>query len=94
MFPKEIHDDFIKTVWDESLSHSTVMKWAAEFRRGVESMDDYKRPGRPEEATSDENVEIVHRLIMCDRRRSLCDIIRQTGICFGAIHSILNDRHV
>ena len=42
-------------------------------------MEDYERSGRPKpfEATTDENVELVHSLIMCDRRRSLRDIPRQ-----------------
>ena len=43
-----------------------------------------------EEGTTKENFELVHSLIMCDRR-SLCDIARQIGISFGAVHSILTD---
>ena len=29
------------------MSYSTVKKWAAEFRRGTESVDDYERSGHP-----------------------------------------------
>ena len=29
MYPKEIHDNFIKTLWDESPSYSKVKKWTA-----------------------------------------------------------------
>ena len=43
MSPKEIHDDFIKTIGDEFPSNSTVKKWAAEFRRGRKSVEDYER---------------------------------------------------
>ena len=46
---------------------------------------------RPKEATTDENVEIVHSLVMCDRRRNLQDIASEVGISFGAVQSILND---
>ena len=42
---KEIHDDFIKTIGDESPSYSTVKKWAAEFRRGRESVGIMNGPG-------------------------------------------------
>ena len=34
MTPKEIHEDFIKTIGKESFSYSTVKIWAAEFKRG------------------------------------------------------------
>ena len=42
-----------------------MKKWAAEFKRGR----DDERTGRPKDATT--NVEIVHNLVMCDRRRDL-----------------------
>ena len=86
----EIHDDFIKTLGDESASYIMVEKWAAELRR-KESVEGYEWSGRPKEATTDENVELVHSLIMCDRRRSLRDIARQIGIRFGAVQYILTD---
>ena len=37
-----------------------VKKWAAEFRRERESMEDNERSGHPEDANRDKNVEIVH----------------------------------
>ena len=46
-------------------------KWATEFKRGRESIEDDERSGRPKDATTDENVEIVHNLVMGDRRRDL-----------------------
>ena len=66
-----------KTLGDESPSYSTGYKWAAEFRRRKESVEDYEWSGRLKETTTHENVELVHILIMCDRRRSLRDIARQ-----------------
>ena len=33
MTPKEIHEDSMKTLRNESLSYITVKKWAAEFKR-------------------------------------------------------------
>ena len=74
-----------------SPSYSRVKKWAAEFRRGRESVEDYEWSWSPKEATTDENIEFVHSLIMCDRRRRLCDIAKQTGINFWAVQSILTD---
>ena len=90
MSPKEIHEDFMETLGKESPSYSTVKKWAAEFTRGRESTEDDERCG-PKEATTDENVEIVHSLVMCDRRRNQRDIASEVGISFGAVQSILTD---
>ena len=50
-----------------------------------------KQSGYPKEATTDENVEIVHSLVMCDRRRNLQDIASKVGISFGTVQSILTD---
>ena len=86
MSPHEIYDDFINTAWDES-PYSMVKKCAAEVRRGRESVEDYEC-SRHLEATIDENVVLVHSLIMCDGRRSLRDIVRQIGIRFGTVQSI------
>ena len=91
MSPKETYDDFIKALGDEPSSFSMVKKWAAELRRGRESVKDYERSGRHKEAATDENVELVYSLIMCDRRRSLHDNATQIGVSFGAVQSILTE---
>ena len=72
---------------NESPSCSKVKKWAAEFRRGRESLEDYERSRHSKEAPTDENIELVHSLIMCGRRR-LCGIAWQIDISFGAVQSI------
>ena len=71
MPPKEIHEGFMETLGKESPSYSTVKKWAAEFKRGRESVEDDGRSGRPKDATTNENVKVVHTLVMCDRMRDL-----------------------
>ena len=54
-------------------------------------MEDYERSGSPKEAITDVNVELVHSLIMCDRRWRLHDIATQTAIIVEAVQSILTD---
>ena len=72
MPPKDIHKDFMDTLGKESPSYSTVKKWAAEVKRGRESVDDCGQSGHPKDATADENVKVMHTLCMCDRRRETC----------------------
>ena len=64
---------------------------AAEYKPARESIDDDPRSGRSKDATTDENVEIVHNLAMCDRRRDLRSIARELGISFGVVQTILKD---
>ena len=47
-------------------------------------MEDYEWSSHSKEATTNINVELVHNLIMCDKR-SLHDIVKQIGISFGAV---------
>ena len=58
----------METLGKEFSSYGTVQKWAAEFKRGRESVEDDGRSGRPKDATADENVKVVHTLVMCKRK--------------------------
>ena len=89
MTPQEIHEDFMKKLWNECPSYSAVKKWAPEFKRGRESIEDDARSGRPKDAATDKSLEIVHNLVMCDRRRDLPSIANEVGISFGAVQTIL-----
>ena len=74
MSPKEIHEYFLETIGKFSPSYSIVKKWAAEFKRERECVEDDGRPCRPKDATADENVKAMYTLVMCDRRRDLRSI--------------------
>ena len=67
----EIHEDFMVTLGKEFPSYSL---------KGRESVEDDGRSGRPKDATTDENVNDVHTLVMCDRRHSIAS---EVGISLG-----------
>ena len=82
MTPKEIHEDFMKTLENESPSYCTVKNMG--YR---ESIVDGARSSRPKDAATNENVEIVQKLVMCDRRRDLRSIASEVGIRFWAVQT-------
>jgi transposase len=51
--PKEIYSKFIKVYGDCSPSFSTIKKWAAEFKRGRNSLEDDPRKGHTKSARYD-----------------------------------------
>ena len=69
-----------------------MKKLATKFKRGRESSEENGRSGRQKDATADENVKVVHTLVLCDRRRDLRSTAIEVGISFGEVKSIL--RHV
>ena len=68
-----------------------MKKWTVEFKTGRESVEDDRRFGHPKDTTADENVKVVHALVMCGRRRDLGSIASEVGIRFEAVQSILTD---
>ena len=84
MSPKEIHDDFIKTL--ESPSYSKVKKLAAEFRRAWKIMNGLGILKRLLQ------MKTLNLCTVCSCvTRSLHVIARQIGISFGAVQFILTD---
>lgn len=49
----------VTTLGDDTLALSTVQKWAAEFRRGKENLEDDLKSGHPANATTEENIDHV-----------------------------------
>ncbi|GFX43007.1 histone-lysine N-methyltransferase SETMAR [Trichonephila clavipes] len=67
---------------------------AAEFKRGRKSLGGDERSGRPNNATTDENIAKVHQMVLDDRRikvreamnmskERVCDILNQHLDSFG-----------
>jgi histone-lysine N-methyltransferase SETMAR len=78
--PNEIHSKFIKVCGETSPSFSTIKKWAAEFKRGRNSLEDDPREGRPKSATTPEIIEQVHDVAWDDQRMKLHEIAETMGI--------------
>ena len=89
--PKEIHSKFIKVYEVSSPSFSTIKKWAAEFKRGRNSLEDDPREGRPKSATTPEIIEQVYDMILDDRRMLVREIAETIGISKERVGYILHE---
>ncbi|KAL0820759.1 hypothetical protein ABMA28_006579 [Loxostege sticticalis] len=52
---------------DEAPSKTTIYRWFAEFQRGRVKLSDDPRQGRPKTAVTQENVDVVRKLIEEDQ---------------------------
>ena len=59
----------METLGKESPSYITVQKWAAEFKRGRESLKDDGHTGHSKDARADGNSKAVQTLVMCGARQ-------------------------
>ena len=64
---------------------SMVKKWAAEFKRGIESLDDDPRPRRPVTVTTQETTA------MADRRLTEYYIAAELAISQDCIHAVIHN---
>ena len=76
---KEIHADMVSTLGDDAPALSTVKKWAVEFKRGRESLKDDPRSGRPSTATTHENIDRIHQMLMNDKRLTISHLANVTN---------------
>ena len=78
--PKYIHADMVGSLGDDAPALSSVQKWTAEFKRGRESLEDDPGSGRPATATTQENIDRVHHMVMDDRCLTVNQIANAVGI--------------
>ena len=88
---KEIHADMVSTLGDDAPALSTVKKWAAEFKRGRESLEDDQRSGRPSTATTQENIDRIHQMVMNDRQLIISHLANVISISRERVENILHN---
>lgn len=89
--PKQIHEDMANTLGTSCPSYTMVKKWAGEFKRGRECIEDDIRSGRPATATTQENIDLIHDMVMADRRIKVREIVEAVGISYERVQNILTN---
>ena len=90
--PKDIRQRLVNVYGDHAPPKSTVKWWAAEFKRGRQSIEDEPRSGRPVEVMTPENSDAVKQLMMTDRRLKVRQIAETLGISYGSVETILHEK--
>jgi len=83
----ETHDLMSTAYNDEALDQTEVVEWFSRFRNG--QIDRRRRRlGRPSTARTDGNVEIVRELIANDRRRTVEEVMKISGLTRSTVQRI------
>lgn len=86
----EIKTELSTVYGDASPSIATVKRWYNEFRNGRISVFDEARPGRPNEVTTEENINKVRDMLMNDRRLKLREVAEVCGLSLERVQNIVH----
>ena len=89
---KEIYTDMVSTLGNDAPALSTVKKWAVEFKRGRENLEDDPRSRRPSTSTIQENIDRIHQMVMNDRRLTISHSANIISISRERVENILYNK--
>jgi len=88
---KAIHDDMLATLSDNAPAYSVLKSWLAEFKRRRNNVEDEHRAGRPKDAGSIENVQVVNDTLKEDIHLTIRHIAETTDIRAITVYPIVSD---
>lgn len=88
----EIFKTLQKVCGEQALSHTAVYRWVDNFKAGRDSVESRHSPGRPTEASAEENVIKIKQILDTDRRLTCEEIAKDVGISHGSVHNILTSK--
>ena len=68
-----------------------MKKWAAEFKRGRESIKDDPKSRCPSTVTTQENIDRIHQMVMNDRRLTISHLANVISISRERVENILHN---
>jgi [histone H3]-lysine36 N-dimethyltransferase SETMAR len=89
--PAQIKAELDAVYGDSSPSFATVKRWVAEFKCGRTSLADDERSGRPITATTSDNIEKVHQMVLNDHRIKVREISEALNISKERVCHILTE---
>ena len=77
---------------DDAPSYRTVIKWVAEFIEPKRGFEDSPRTSHSSTITTDQNIEVVERIVMRDRQISICRVAYELAIPTTTVYEIMSNR--
>ena len=84
-------DELNSIFGDEAPSRTSVYRWYGEFNRGLSSLQDEFREGRPKSVVVSETIDAVLELLLQYRHVTYREIETTLDIIGTSIHSILHE---
>lgn len=75
---------------DDAPSRATVFRWYAQFKRGIFSLKDDEKSGRPSTAVTEKNINIIKKMLLEDAKTTYLQIEERVKISSPAIYEILH----
>ncbi|PNF40606.1 hypothetical protein B7P43_G06749 [Cryptotermes secundus] len=86
---RQCHQGLQEACGESALPYRTVARWVKAFNEGRQNVADMRRPGRP--SVSDE-VYALSALRESDRRHTIRELARETGLAHTTVLHILKER--
>ena len=86
---RQCHQGLQETCGESALPYRTVASWVKAFNEGRQNVADMCRPGRP---SVSEEVYALTALLDSDRRHTIRELARETGLAHTTVLHILKER--
>jgi [histone H3]-lysine36 N-dimethyltransferase SETMAR len=90
MTPKEIYEDMHGVLGDDGPSYQVVKNWSRDFKFGRNSCEHAPGAGPPKIVITPENINLVHDMVLKDRRITVRFIAETCGFSVGSVEKILH----
>ncbi|PNF42584.1 hypothetical protein B7P43_G04699, partial [Cryptotermes secundus] len=87
---RQCHRGLQEACGESAVPYRTVARWVKAFNEGRQNVADMRRPGRP--SVSEEEVYALSALLESDRRHTIRELARETGLAHTTMLQILKER--
>ncbi|PNF41892.1 hypothetical protein B7P43_G15542 [Cryptotermes secundus] len=87
---RQCHQGLQEACGEFALPYRTVARWVKAFNEGRQNVADMRRQGRP--SISEEEMYALSALVESDRRHTIRELARETGLAHTTVLHILKER--